>query len=70
MTAHVVHRRRAFRPHVVRLAYFLPDTKVAPADTVAFLIEVRKRWPNLSFDEFVHACMLAELLWLQPRGRA
>jgi hypothetical protein len=63
-------RHYVFGPHVIALAHFLRDARFATMDTVPFLIEVRHRWPGLSFDEFVGACILAEALAMQPRGHA
>jgi hypothetical protein len=63
-------RRCSFGPHVIRLASFLRDSKVPPDDVVGFLHEVDRRWPGLSFRDFLGACVLAEALAMQPRGRA
>jgi hypothetical protein len=51
-----------FGPHVIAIARFLANTEVAPEDTVAFLIEVNRRWPGLSFRDFMGAAVLAEAL--------
>jgi hypothetical protein len=66
----LIERRRTFGPHVIKLAYFIRDTEMAPADTVEFLTEVDRRWPGLSFRDFLGACVLAEALAMMPRRHA
>jgi hypothetical protein len=64
----IIHHR--FGSHVIALAHFLADTEVAPTDTVAFLIEVNRRWPGLSFRDFMGAAVLAEALAMKTEGNA
>lgn len=63
-------RHLRFGPPVIEIAYFLVDTKMAPADTVPFLEEVDRRWPGLSFRDFLGACVLAEALAMRTEGDA
>jgi hypothetical protein len=67
MTVHVHHR---FGPHVIKLARLVVDSKMTPAGTVDFLIEVDRQFPGLSFHDFMGAVVLADALAMQPRGTA
>jgi hypothetical protein len=52
-----------FGPHVPAPARFLASaTIVEPADSVEFLIEINRRWPGLSFGDFMGARVLAAAL--------
>jgi hypothetical protein len=55
--------------HVIALAHFMRDPG-APAEMVAFLEEVDRRWPGLSFRDFFGAAALAEALALKTEGSA
>jgi hypothetical protein len=52
--------RRCFRPHVIEIARFLAPL-ISCCDTVSLFEEVNRRWPNLSFSDFLGAA-------LEPRG--
>jgi hypothetical protein len=58
-----------FGPHVPALARFLAEAG-ATADSVALLVEVNQRWPNLSFRDFMGAAVLAEAFALKTAGTA
>jgi hypothetical protein len=54
---------------VIAIARFLAP-EIGHGDTVALFEEVDRRWPDLSFRDFVGAAVLAEALAMQPRGTA
>ena len=58
-----------FGPQVIEIARFLIPL-IAHCDTVSLFQEVDRRWPELSFRDFLGAAVLAEVLALEPRGRA
>ena len=69
MTAAAIHRR--FGPHVIAIARFLADTDDVPArEVVRFFEEVDRRWPGLSFRDFLGAAVLAEALAMKTEGNA
>jgi hypothetical protein len=60
-----------FGPHVIALAHFLADTDEVPANEgVRFFEEVDRRWPGLSFRDFVGAAVLAEAMAMKTEGSA
>ena len=61
--------QRNFGPQVIEIAKFLAPL-IACCDTVSLFQEVDRRWPELSFRDFLGAAVLAEALALEPRGRA
>ena len=61
--------QRNFGPQVIEIAKFLAPL-IACCDTVSLFQEVDRRWPELSFRDFLGAAVLAEALVLEPRGRA
>jgi hypothetical protein len=63
----VVHYK--FGPNVIAIAKFLVPL-ITCTDTVSLFQEVDRRWPDLSFRDFLGAAVLAEALALEPRGRA
>jgi len=63
----IVHHN--FGPQVVEIARFLIPL-IAHCDTVSLFQEVDRRWPELSFRDILGAAVLAEVLALEPRGRA
>jgi hypothetical protein len=58
-----------FGPHVPEIARFLAEAG-ATADSVAFLVEIDRRWPGLSFRDFLGAAVLAEAFALKTAGTA
>jgi hypothetical protein len=68
MTEHA--RYGPFGPPVVEVAHLLADAPYAMENHVAILHEVDRRWPGLSFWDFIGAVVLAEALTLRPEGRA
>jgi hypothetical protein len=64
---HIVQRN--FGPQVIEIAKFLVPL-IACCGTVSLFQEVDRRWPELSFRDFLGAAVLAEALALEPRGRA
>jgi hypothetical protein len=57
-----------FGPHVVKLAQFLAAE--FGGDLVEVIVEVDRRYPGLSFHDFMGATVLAEAIALKPQGRA
>jgi hypothetical protein len=62
-------RHYTFGPEVIAVAKFLAPL-ISRSDTIALFQEVDRRWPELSFRDFLGAAVLAEALALEPRGRA
>jgi hypothetical protein len=58
-----------FGPQVIEIAKFLTPL-ISCCDTVSLFQEVDRRWPSLSFRDFLGAAVLAEALALEPEGRA
>jgi hypothetical protein len=58
-----------FGPHVPALARFMATT-AATADSVALLVEIDRRWPGLSFRDFMGAAVLAEAFVMKTEGTA
>jgi hypothetical protein len=69
MTAPII-RRPIFRPHVIAIAHFLCDSEVPPDEVIRFFEEVDRRWPGLSFHDFVGAARLCEALVMKVEGNA
>jgi hypothetical protein len=61
--------QRNFGPDVQALARFIATT-AAPADSVALLVEINRRWPGLSFRDFMGARVLAAAWGMETWGRA
>jgi hypothetical protein len=59
-----------FGPHVPALARFMVVSTVEPTDSLSFLTEVDRRWPGLSFRDFMAARVLAAALVMPVEGRA
>jgi hypothetical protein len=71
MSDRTSYRHYVFGPHVIRLAYFIRAyPELSPTGMVPFFEEIDRRWPGLSFRDFMGAAALAEMLAMQPRGRA
>ena len=66
----VRERRRVYGPHVIKLARFLQETATPPGDVVNLLVEIDRRWPGLSFNDFVGAAVLADALAMQTEDNA
>jgi hypothetical protein len=62
-------RHYKFGPQVLEIARFLAPLN-STSDTVSLFQEVDRRWPQLSFRDFLGAAVLAEAIALEPRGRA
>ena len=62
-----IREPQRFGRNVEALARFMAG---APADSLAFLIEVDRRWPGLSFRDFMAATVLAEALVMKCEGTA
>jgi hypothetical protein len=60
---------RDFGPHVATLARFMATTAVT-ADSLSFLTEIDRRWPGLSFRDFMAARVLAAALVMQTEATA
>jgi hypothetical protein len=58
-----------FGPRTHEIALFLIKAG-APADHIAVLAEVNRRWPNLSLRDFLGAVILSEALLMPVGGRA
>jgi hypothetical protein len=56
-----------FGPHVPELARLIA---VSPVDSLAFLVEVDRRWPGLSFRDFMAANVLAAAIVMPTEGTA
>jgi hypothetical protein len=54
-------------PHVPELARLIA---ISPPDSVSVLIEIDKRWPGLSFRDFMAANVLAAAIALKTEGNA
>jgi hypothetical protein len=61
-------RRRVFGPRVIEIARYLVDQ--IGADVVELMIEVDRRWPDLSVRDLVGALVLAEALAMRAKGSA
>jgi hypothetical protein len=55
---------------VLEIVRFLLDASFLPLETVKFFQEIDRRWPGLSFADFVTATRLAEAIALRPRDSA
>ena len=62
-------RPQRFGPDVPALARFLA-TAIELADTLSFLTEINRRWPGLSFRDYLGARVLAEALVMPTEGHA
>jgi hypothetical protein len=62
--------RYRYGPHVIDDARFLAGAPYTTEHHIAVLHEVNRRWPGLSFSDFIGAVVLAEAAALQPEGRA
>jgi hypothetical protein len=60
---------KPFGPQVIEIAKFLVPL-IPCGDAVSVFQEVDRRWPELSFRDFLGAAVLAEALALESRGRA
>jgi hypothetical protein len=60
---------RNFGPHVPVLARFMAST-IEPADTLSFFTEIDRRWPGLSFRDFLGARLLAAAIVMETEGNA
>ena len=60
---------RAFGPQVIEIACFLAP-EIGHVDTVSLFEEVDRRWPELSFRDFLGAAVLAEALAMKTEGSA
>ena len=60
---------KVFGPQVIEIAKFLVPL-ISSADTISLFTEVDRRWPDLSFRDFLGAAVLAEALALETRGQA
>ena len=69
MTTEIPRTSYNFGPQVIEIAKFLVPL-IACCGTVSLFQEVDRRWPELSFRDFLGAAVLAEALALEPRGRA
>jgi hypothetical protein len=58
-----------FGLHAPAVAHFLMHGDV-PGDTRHFLAEINRRWPDLSFRDFLGAYMLADALLWKTKGSA
>jgi hypothetical protein len=59
-----------YGPTVIEIAHFLADAPYATENHIDVLYEVDRRWPGLSFRDFLGAAVLAEALAMEPKGRA
>jgi hypothetical protein len=59
-----------FGPDVRALARFLATSLVEPADSLGLLQEIDRRWPGLSFRDFMGARVLAAALVMPTEGSA
>jgi len=64
----MAHRR--FPPHVIELANLVHAELTACPHVVEILRSVDRRFPSLSFKDFVAAMRLVELAGREPGGRA
>jgi hypothetical protein len=58
-----------FGPRVIEIARFLAP-EIEHRDAVSLFEEVDRRWPDLSFHDFVGAAVLAEAMAMKPEGTA
>jgi hypothetical protein len=65
---HKTIQRHKFSPRAIEVGRFLAYGDAA--DTRAFLEEINRRWPDLSFRDFWGAYVLAEAVAWKPEGRA
>jgi hypothetical protein len=61
--------RRNFGPCVAELARFMAST-IELADTLSLLTEIDRRWPGLSFRDFMAANVVAAAMTMKVEGRA
>jgi hypothetical protein len=61
--------RHKFGPRAAEVGRFLMTADV-PGDTAAFLKEIDRRWPDLSFRDFWGAYVLANALLWKTKGTA
>lgn len=56
-------------PYVPAVARFVIET-CASADSVEFLVEINRRWPDLTFRDFMGAMVLTEAMVMKTEGHA
>jgi hypothetical protein len=61
-------QHRVYGPRVIEIAHFLVGQ--IGADVLELMIEIDRRWPDLSVRDLVGALVLAEALAMEPRGSA
>jgi hypothetical protein len=59
-----------YGPTVIEIAHFLADAPYATEQHITVLHEVDRRWPGLTFRDFLGAAVLAEALAMRPQGEA
>ena len=67
-----LHDRQDLRQaprHVIALAHYMRDP-AAPFDMVPFCREIDRRFPGLSFRDFLSAAVLAEAMAMKVEGHA
>jgi hypothetical protein len=67
-----IHRiRDSFSAEIIALTELVTTEKLTPCEHVlAFLHEIDKRFPGLSYRDFVVACTLAEMFERETGGHA